>query len=280
MDFAARKNPARVFISYCREDARWMDRLQHHLALLRHQGVVFWEASEVDAGSDWYGTLERKVEDSQIFVIFVSADYLASKEQHRILLRALDRHKAGDAVILPIITTPCDWQSTPLNSLQVLPEGGKPLVRWQDPNEVLEQIAELLKRTVDKLPGRRRTTALWIGPAHAGHLVPTIRHALEANDVTMLRWDKDAPVSRIFADAIDSSDLIIADLTSENPNVMYELGYAHALRKQTILLLNEQDKAGIPADLAGYLFLTYDPSNLDRLNTALQRAISRSLKAA
>jgi hypothetical protein len=43
------------------------------------------------------------------------------------------------------------------------------------------------------------------------------------------------------------ADLIIADLTARNPNVFYELGYAHALGKRTILLT--QSMHDVPFDL-------------------------------
>ncbi len=36
--------------------------------------------------------------------------------------------------------------------------------------------------------------------------------------------------------SIIESEIIIAEITPSNPNVFYELGYAHALRKSTILL--------------------------------------------
>jgi len=47
--------------------------------------------------------------------------------------------------------------------------------------------------------------------------------------------------------SIHNSDLVIADLSGLNPNVFYELGLAHALRKNVILLT--QDIEQLPFDL-------------------------------
>ena len=55
---------------------------------------------------------------------------------------------------------------------------------------------------------------------------------------------------------IAQSDLIIADLTRCNPNVFYELGLAHALRRSVILLT--QDIEDVPFDLQPYRTLEYD----------------------
>lgn len=54
---------------------------------------------------------------------------------------------------------------------------------------------------------------------------------------------------------IVSSDLIVADLTGANPNVYYELGIAHALNKNVILLTQEIDE--LPFDLRSYRVVSY-----------------------
>ena len=41
---------------------------------------------------------------------------------------------------------------------------------------------------------------------------------------------------------LNSSDLVIADLTGLNHNVMYELGVRHALRRGTIIISQELNK--------------------------------------
>jgi hypothetical protein len=57
--------------------------------------------------------------------------------------------------------------------------------------------------------------------------------------------------------SIVESDVIVADITPTNPNVFYELGYAHALQKPTILLANRQLEK-LPFDISGYRVIFYD----------------------
>lgn len=57
----------------------------------------------------------------------------------------------------------------------------------------------------------------------------------------------DGILDRIF-NQISRADVIVADMTGRNPNVFYEVGYAHALGK--IVLLLTQRTADIPFDLS------------------------------
>jgi len=61
----------------------------------------------------------------------------------------------------------------------------------------------------------------------------------------------------IQRDIVDAK-IIVAEITPPNQNVFYELGYAHALGKPTILLA-EKDKA-LPFDISGYRCLFYEDS--------------------
>lgn len=55
---------------------------------------------------------------------------------------------------------------------------------------------------------------------------------------------------------IIKSEVVIADITPVNQNVFYELGYAHALGKPTVLLAERGKK--FPFDISGYRVLIYD----------------------
>lgn len=56
-------------------------------------------------------------------------------------------------------------------------------------------------------------------------------------------------------DLISNSRIIIAELSLPNPNVYYELGYAHALKKPTILI--SKDLSSAPFDVKGFNLLAY-----------------------
>jgi nucleoside 2-deoxyribosyltransferase len=57
---------------------------------------------------------------------------------------------------------------------------------------------------------------------------------------------------------IDVADIIIADMTGQNPNVFYEVGYAHAKDKLCILLTSNSDD--IPFDLKHHRHIVYNNS--------------------
>jgi hypothetical protein len=57
---------------------------------------------------------------------------------------------------------------------------------------------------------------------------------------------------------IESAQIIIAEITPPNENVFYEVGYAHALKKPTILLADRTKK--LPFDLTGRRCLFYENS--------------------
>lgn len=72
---------------------------------------------------------------------------------------------------------------------------------------------------------------------------------------------------------IKKSKFLIADLTDRNPNVFYELGLAHALSKDVILLT--QDLKDIPFDLRHYRIIVYQDniSGSDKLKLTLKEFI-------
>jgi hypothetical protein len=51
---------------------------------------------------------------------------------------------------------------------------------------------------------------------------------------------------------IEQAHAVVAEISSHNPNVFYELGYAHALRKPAILLVRRDESGRMPFDVRGY----------------------------
>ncbi len=63
-------------------------------------------------------------------------------------------------------------------------------------------------------------------------------------------------IMEVVAERIQRADVVIGDISGSNPNVLYEIGQAHANNKQTILIM----RAGgdIPFDLRAYNVLVYE----------------------
>ena len=75
------------------------------------------------------------------------------------------------------------------------------------------------------------------------------------------------------------SDIIIADCSGKNANVMYELGIAHSTRKD-VILITKDDIKDAPTDIRHYEFIKYalddDDKNFTiKLDNALSNLISR-----
>lgn len=109
-----------------------------------------------------------------------------------------------------------------------------------------------------------------------GRIHDAVERALEEVGVAVFRADHAIqPGARwvnAITDAIRSSDFLVVDITRQNPNVFYELGFAHALRKPTILLMSSKADSQIPSDLAEFQYIVYDPDNLRSLVNHIQRA--------
>lgn len=74
--------------------------------------------------------------------------------------------------------------------------------------------------------------------------------------------------------AIEIADLLIADLSGKNPNVFYEVGYAHARGKIVIPISSTK----LPFDVAGFTTIFYKLSDLSTLRKTLFNCISEVLE--
>lgn len=67
-------------------------------------------------------------------------------------------------------------------------------------------------------------------------------------------------------DAIRSAEVIVADITDHNPNVMYELGIAHQLfGPERVVILTQSSKFSDVFDLHQFRQFQYSPDDLDKL---------------
>ena len=97
----------------------------------------------------------------------------------------------------------------------------------------------------------------------------------EANGLRCWRVDEVARPGSITQDIVEGiidADILIADLTSQNANVFYELGIAHATGNKVIMTSQSADD--IPFDIASYRVVLYEQT------IAGSKALAEKLEAA
>ena len=147
-----------VFFSYSHRDEALRDQLANHLKLLERQQIIAsWHDRKILPGTEWSGDINASLNQADIILLLVSADFLASDYCWDVEIhKALARHEAGEATVIPVILRPVDWSSAPFAKLQALPKDAKPVVEWTPPDRAFMDIAAGIRRKAEELVAARQ----------------------------------------------------------------------------------------------------------------------------
>jgi len=151
---------ASVFFSYSHKDEALRDQLESHLALLKNQGLIdAWHDRRIVAGDELDEAIFSKLDTADIILLLVSSDFISSWYCYsREMMRAMERHEAGQARIIPVILRYCIWHDAPFGKLMAAPRDGKPITSWPDRDEALADVAREVAKAVEAF-GARGTPA-------------------------------------------------------------------------------------------------------------------------
>jgi hypothetical protein len=150
---------ASLFFSYSHADEALRDQLEKQLSMLKRQGVIeTWHDRRIGAGQDFGREIDSHVESDDIILLLVSPDFLASDYCYdREMLRALARHKAREAVVIPVILRACDWKEAPFGTLRATPTDGRPVTQWPDRDQAFLEVARAVRAAAERLLRSRPT---------------------------------------------------------------------------------------------------------------------------
>jgi tetratricopeptide (TPR) repeat protein len=149
----------RVFISYSRANKDRKERLVKHLSALKADGTIsLWHDGCIEAGALWREELERAMQDSEVALFLVSADFIASPFCQDVEVpRLLERHRNEGVLIVPVIVDYCEWQRVEqISRFQVLPENGEPVPAQRPHSKAWTQVATGLRRRLENNPPGKR----------------------------------------------------------------------------------------------------------------------------
>ena len=144
----------KAFISYSHDDDEFLEKLHKHLAALRRQNLIeTWTDREIDAGGVIDEEISAAIEAADIFILlvsssFINSDYCFKKE----FQRALEKQKAGKALIVPVVIRPCDWKIPELRQFKALPKDGMAVDsnHWHNTDEAFTDVSKGLRSLLEK----------------------------------------------------------------------------------------------------------------------------------
>ncbi|MEH2121137.1 tetratricopeptide repeat protein [Nostoc sp.] len=141
--------------SNSRDDQKLRVKLEPHLSGLEPLRVsINWHKSQRLAGRDWKQESYQHLNTSEVIVLLVSPDFLAEDDCKKITRRAMERHNAEKACVIPVKLRLIDnWQATPFGHLQCLPDNGEPITSkyWPRQDDAFVNIVGNIRQEVEKI---------------------------------------------------------------------------------------------------------------------------------
>jgi hypothetical protein len=166
--------PVEVFISYAHEDAEFLTALENHLASLRREGIMrTWYDRKIPDGEKWNHQLDEHLESAEIILLLVSAYFISSEYCYTVeCKRAMERHEANDACVIPIILSPVMWEHLPIGKLKALPKDGIPVSLWKpDSHVAYHNVAEGIRDAVLRIGQRAHRVAPELSTSQTGKIL-------------------------------------------------------------------------------------------------------------
>jgi hypothetical protein len=141
-----------VFFSYSHRDEDYRNELETHLAILKRQGIIStWHDHRIGAGDDVDVDVSEHLEAAHIILLLVSPYFLESEYCYdREMKRALERHAAGEATVIPVIVHPCDWKNSAFGRLRATPPDGKPISKFPNMHDAYFAIVTDIRTAAEK----------------------------------------------------------------------------------------------------------------------------------
>ncbi len=147
--------PVKIFFCYAPGDEELLNKLQKQLKSLLRLGLIDeWSDRDISAGTEREQEIKEHLNSAHIILLLISQYFMNSDYCYNIVMnQAVERHKRGEAKVIPIILRPVYWQGEPLGKLQPLPTGGKAVTGpdWHNQDEAFYDVEEGIRKVVEAL---------------------------------------------------------------------------------------------------------------------------------
>jgi formylglycine-generating enzyme required for sulfatase activity len=130
--------------------------------MLERQGITStWHDRKIPPGTEWDQQINENLNTADIILLLVSSDFIFSKYCWDVeVTKAIERHEAGEACVIPIILRSVFWQDAPFAKLQALPKNAQPIKSWSNQDDAFTNVAQGIKVAAEQLIKERQQQRL------------------------------------------------------------------------------------------------------------------------
>lgn len=152
--------PIGGFLSYSHKDEEQAKKLLTFLMPLTRKGEIrMWYDRMISPGARWTKEIDDKLNEADMFVYCVTANFLASTACMNELKRGIRASKERSAAILIVILKSCAWKDVKeICELQVIPKDGIAIEAWTPIDNGYLDAYEKIREEIQRLKNARSVT--------------------------------------------------------------------------------------------------------------------------
>lgn len=211
-----------LFFSYSHRDENLRNELDKHLSILKRNGFIdAWHDRCILPGSDIDKEISNNLKKADIILLLISSDFIASDYCYDNEMKyAMEKHNKEEAVIIPVILRPCDWQNTPFGKLLATPTDGKPVIKYPALDDAFLEITTQIKKTVNDIIKRKNIVETISEP-----IVEEKPSEIRSSNLRIRKkfadQDKDEFLDEAFEYIANYFEGSLKELTHRNPETSY-----------------------------------------------------------
>lgn len=143
----------KLFLSYSHNDETYVNEFIKFTNPL-HSGekrlFELWYDREMYSGSYIWDEIDRKINESDGAIMFLSPDYLSSKSCIKEMKRFIELHNKNGFLLLPLVLKVCLWQEyDDLKSILSLTTDAAPLSKFKTTEEGLANVVSNIRKSIE-----------------------------------------------------------------------------------------------------------------------------------
>lgn len=222
---------ASLVFSYSHADEALRNELEKHLSPLKRMGKIStWHDRRIIPGQVFEHQIDQYFSEADIVLLLISSDFIASDYCYQVeMVNAMERHRRGDAVVIPVILRECAWHQLPFGNILAATVDGKPITKFASHDEGYVQVVDAVARAIDNMEVKKtRQSVDFRSPLSTPSLTQEIGSIFtpRSSNLSLPKkftdLDKDRACREGFEYLTRYFENSLSELKKRNPGVDYE----------------------------------------------------------